>query len=135
MRFLLTMAVVAALAFMAIPLLWTAMHWLVFALVVCVAWRLLSPRRDHYPYQRVRWQAPRPMPAPPPRPVQSKPRPAPELPLEVQVKVEQVRRKVEFLASQAHRFPFASEDLYAVRATGSDYLPRTLDAFLALAPE
>jgi len=56
----------------------------------------------------------------------------PELPIDVQVKVEQIRRKVEVLLSYADRFPPFSQDLYLVRQTASDYLPRTISAYLAL---
>jgi ABC-type nickel/cobalt efflux system permease component RcnA len=58
-------------------------------------------------------------------------RPA-ELPIDVQVKVEQIRRKVDVLLSYADRFPPFSQDLYLVRQTASDYLPRTISAYLAL---
>ncbi|MGI9148674.1 MAG: hypothetical protein ACR2IK_19360 [Chloroflexota bacterium] len=57
---------------------------------------------------------------------------APELPVEVQVKVEQIRRKVDVLLSYAGRFPPFSHDLYLVRQTASEYLPRTIGAYLAL---
>ena len=64
----------------------------------------------------------------------SDPRPLrqPELPIDVQVKVEQIRRKVDVLLSYADRFPPFSQDLYLVRQTASDYLPRTIDAYLAM---
>ena len=58
-----------------------------------------------------------------------------ELPIDVQVKVEQIRRKVDVLLSYADRFPPFSQDLYLVRETASDYLPRTLNSFLSLPPE
>ena len=50
----------------------------------------------------------------------------------MQVKVEQIRRKVDVLLSYADRFPPFSQDLYLVRQTASDYLPRTINAYLAL---
>src|SRR5712691_8762198 len=55
-----------------------------------------------------------------------------ELPIDIQVKVEQIRRKVDVLLSYADRFPPFSQDLYLVRQTASDYLPRTIGAYLAL---
>src|SRR5207237_4242521 len=58
-----------------------------------------------------------------------------ELPIDVQVKVEQIRRKVDVLLGYADRFPPFSKDLYLVRQTASDYLPRTIQAFLALPAE
>jgi hypothetical protein len=69
--------------------------------------------------------------------VASDPRPLrqPELPIDVQVKVEQIRRKVDVLLSYADRFPPFSQDLYLVRQTASDYLPRTIDAYLALSKQ
>lgn len=55
-----------------------------------------------------------------------------ELPIDLQVKVEQIRRKVDVLLGFADRFPPFSQDLYLVRQTASDYLPRTVNAFLSL---
>lgn len=58
-----------------------------------------------------------------------------ELPIDVQVKVEQIRRKVDVLLGYADRFPPFSQDLFLVRQTASDYLPRTINTFLSLPPE
>jgi hypothetical protein len=55
-----------------------------------------------------------------------------ELPIDVQVKVEQIRRKVDVLLGYADRFPPFSRDLYLVRQTAADYLPRTISTFLGL---
>src|SRR5215469_12462281 len=55
-----------------------------------------------------------------------------ELPIDLQVKVEQIRRKVEVLLGYADRFPPFSQDLHLVRQTASDYLPRTVNAFLSM---
>jgi len=55
-----------------------------------------------------------------------------DLPIDLQVKVEQIRRKVDVLLGYADRFPPFSQDLYLVRQTASEYLPRTVNAFLAL---
>jgi hypothetical protein len=55
-----------------------------------------------------------------------------ELPIDMQVKVEQIRRKVDVLLSYADRFPPFSQDLYLVRQTASDYLPRTVNSFLSM---
>jgi hypothetical protein len=55
-----------------------------------------------------------------------------ELPIDIQVKVEQIRRKVDVLLGYADRFPPFSQDLYLVRQTASDYLPRTINAFLSM---
>ena len=72
----------------------------------------------------------RPSEAPRPRP-----RRQTELPIDVQVKVEQIRRKVDVLLGYADRFPPFSQDLYLVRQTASEYLPRTISAFLSLSHE
>jgi hypothetical protein len=58
-----------------------------------------------------------------------------ELPIDIQVKVEQIRRKVDVLLGYADRFPPFSQDLYLVRQTASDYLPRTVNAFLSMPPD
>jgi hypothetical protein len=55
-----------------------------------------------------------------------------ELPIDIQVKVEQIRRKVDVLLGYADRFPPFSQDLYLVRQTATDYLPRTIDTYLSL---
>jgi ABC-type nickel/cobalt efflux system permease component RcnA len=55
-----------------------------------------------------------------------------ELPIDLQVKVEQIRRKVDVLLGYADRFPPFSQDLFLVRQTATDYLPRTIEAFLAM---
>jgi hypothetical protein len=72
----------------------------------------------------------RPSQAPRPRPFRQT-----ELPIDVQVKVEQIRRKVEVLLGYADRFPPFSKDLYLVQQTASEYLPRTINAFLSLSRE
>lgn len=54
------------------------------------------------------------------------------LPIDVEVKVEQIRRKVEVLLGYASQFPVFSHDLYLVRQTASEYLPRTIEAYRAL---
>jgi hypothetical protein len=59
----------------------------------------------------------------------------PELPIDVKVKVEQIRRKVDVLLSYADRFPPMSHDLYLVRQTAGEYLPRTVEAYLSLPTE
>ncbi|HEY1293815.1 MAG TPA: hypothetical protein VGJ60_12090 [Chloroflexota bacterium] len=55
-----------------------------------------------------------------------------ELPIDMQVKVEQIRRKVDVMLGYADRFPPFSQDLYLVRQTATDYLPRTVNAFLSM---
>lgn len=55
-----------------------------------------------------------------------------ELPIDVQVKVEQIRSKADVLLGYADRFPPFSQDLYIVRQTTADYLPRTINAYLSV---
>ena len=118
--------------------------WLLFGFLI---WAVFSmshgPRRQQWTrhsWQNQPWsgyRTPRPtqarvQPREPPVPAQPAAQPRPELPIDVQVKVEQIRRKVEVLLGFASRFPPFSQDLYLVRQTASDYLPRTIDAYLAL---
>jgi hypothetical protein len=81
------------------------------------------PGRATAPAQPLRQQRPRPRP---------EARPRRELPIDVQVKVDQIRRKADVLLGYADRFPPLSQDLHIVRQTTADYLPRTVDAYLAL---
>lgn len=77
-------------------------------------------------------------PAPAPAPAAVRPaRPAkqPQLPIDLQVKVDQIRRKTDVLLSYANRFPPFSHELYLVRQTAEDYLPRTINTFLSMPPE
>lgn len=74
-------------------------------------------------------------PAPaPPKPL-PEPDPISRLPFDVQLRVQQIRSKVEALMKHASEFPFASKDLFVLQRTRTDYLPATLDAYLALPPE
>jgi hypothetical protein len=50
------------------------------------------------------------------------------------MKVAQIKRKAEVLQKHAPEFPLGSEAGYFVKAISTDYLPRTLDAYLALPP-
>src|SRR5205823_2860713 len=70
----------------------------------------------------------RAQPAPPARPAG----PRRDLPVDLQIKVEQIRHKADVLLGYAGRFPPFSHDLHIVRQTAADYLPRTIDAYLAL---
>ncbi|MDE3074792.1 MAG: hypothetical protein KGJ86_05135 [Chloroflexota bacterium] len=127
------------------------MPWFVFGFLM---WGIFvvarGPRRGRLSRGRYYWEPlppqafrsrsapPRPRPelrpAPPSRAV-PKQAPHAELPIDVQVKVEQIRRKVEVLLGYASRFPPFSKDLYLVRQTAGDYLPRTIDAYFKLSPE
>ncbi len=74
--------------------------------------------------------APEPSPAP-----ASPPDPLERLPLGARVMVEQIRHKAALLLQHADRFPVGSKDLFVLRRTTEEYLPATLDAYLALSPE
>jgi hypothetical protein len=120
--------------------------WLLIALGVWLFWHEDGHHRRAR--HRPRDWAPMPEPAPaqgPDRKRRAKtgetdaPGPRPlrqtELPIDVKVKVEQIKRKVDVLLSYADRFPPFSQDLYLVRQTASDYLPRTINAYLAMPKE
>jgi hypothetical protein len=112
-----------------------------WVLIVIGIWMLVAPRRRH---RRSRdaasvaaarpVAAPQPVAAEPPAPVATA-RPKRELPIDVRVKVEQIRHKADLLLGYADRFPPFSHDLHVVRQTAADYLPRTVEAYLALPGE
>jgi hypothetical protein len=56
------------------------------------------------------------------------------LPVDVQIKVETIRRKAEALIQYVDYFPTGSQDLYVVQRTTIEYLPNTVNAYLALPP-
>jgi hypothetical protein len=116
-------------------------HFWPVLLVLFGFWLLVrgDRRGRHWDWERAsRRSAPRPTSetvatVEPPRPRPSgKPR---ELPIDLQVKVEQIRRKVDVLLGYADRFPPFSHELYLVRQTADDYLPRTINAYLSMPPE
>lgn len=121
-------------------------------LILLGAWMFWHEDGRHYRRHGGRWRPQRVVPRPEAmtqrqqqptegyqRPSQAPPQPRPfrpaELPIDVQVKVEQIRRKVEVLLGYADRFPPFSKDLYLVRQTASEYLPRTINTFLSLPRE
>jgi hypothetical protein len=120
----------------------TVHFWPLF-LVGFGAWLLFRDggRHRRWDWDRHAWQAPAsPRPAEPVKPAEPAPRRAksakrPELPIDLQVKVEQIRRKVDVLLGYADRFPPFSHELYLVRQTADDYLPRTINAYLGMPPE
>ena len=150
MKVILVTLAVVVLLMMAVPLWMTVVFaaefilpWLMIGLLVWSVYMLCQGPR-HRRWNRVTWQT-RPMPPPrpaypgPTAPAPPPPRPQPaaraELPIDVRVKVEQIRRKVEVLLGYASRFPPFSKDLFLVQQTASEYLPRTIDAYLALPTE
>src|SRR5438105_1471389 len=137
--------VLAVVAFMLVATLFAGVFWVVGAgwpwlLIGLGAWLFRHEDGRHHrrrggrhrvqpvaqSQSETRKKADEPAPQPP-RPLRQT-----ELRIDVQVKVEQIRRKVDVLLGYADRFPPFSQDLYLVRETASDYLPRTINAFMAL---
>jgi hypothetical protein len=54
------------------------------------------------------------------------------LPSDIQVKVAEIRAEILDLLPRTTAFPVGSEDLYVIQRTATDYLPSTLNAYLAL---
>jgi hypothetical protein len=54
------------------------------------------------------------------------------LPSDVQSKVAEIRQEVLDILPSANQFSAGSEDLYVIQRTATDYLPATLEAYLAL---
>jgi len=125
--------VIPALIVLGIFLWHAVLPWLALGLLL---WAGLSfanrPRRGgwaRHDVRRATWARPVP-PSPSARPASQ----VDALPIDLRVKVEQIRRKAEVLQDHASRFPPFSEDLYTVRQIASDYLPRTVQAYLSLPP-
>lgn len=127
----------------AIAVAFAAVHVLPVLLILAGIWLLVKATRGSGGHQQA-WAASRPKPQPEPRRAPSRPvgpagqqprrdaEPRRVLPIDVEVKAEQIRRKADLLLGYADRFPPFSHDLYLVRQTAADYLPRTLAAYLAL---
>jgi len=84
------------------------------------------------------WRPPTVPPAAQPPPASS-PAPPPadateRLPPEERTQVGRIRRKAAVLIQQADRFPAGSRNLYLVQRMLDQYLPSTVDAYLALPP-
>jgi ABC-type nickel/cobalt efflux system permease component RcnA len=118
--------------------------WLLIGLGMWLFWRG-DGRHHRARHQRLAWDTAarhghrterREPPAERQRPAEKRSAATPpgesELPIDIQVKVEQIRRKVDVLLSYADRFPPFSQDLYLVRQTASDYLPRTISTYLSV---
>jgi hypothetical protein len=54
------------------------------------------------------------------------------LPVDVQTRVARIRAEILDLLPHAAEFPVGSQDLFVLRRTAIDYLPRTIEAYLAL---
>jgi hypothetical protein len=133
----------------AIWLMGSAIHWIGPVLLIWGLFMLLRGPGQRHRRGWSRWDAPPPRAARratppagwdrPVRPAAGTPSPAaapksPEsaLPIDVQLKVDQIRRKAEALLGYADSFPRFSHDLYLVRRTAAEYLPRTIEAYLAV---
>jgi hypothetical protein len=139
-------AVVVLSLFVAPWLVWAGLAFGLMAVLVGPRRRRARQRRlqrlgiDRW--QDVWWTTPTPEPASPPQappPVppapESPPDPLARLPLGARVMVEQIRHKATLLLQHADRFPLGSKDLFVLRRTTEEYLPATLDAYLALSPD
>ena len=114
-------------------------EWLLFGLFLWGLFAILGPGRHHRHHGRRRdpmglnWQGPAQQ-----FPTQVYPRnsdaDAGRLPVDVQIKVETIRRKAEALIQYVDYFPTGSQDLYVVQRTTIEYLPNTVNAYLALPP-
>jgi hypothetical protein len=76
-------------------------------------------------------QAP-PIRAEAPKPIATAVDPAEKLPEQQRDQVWRIRRKAESLLQSADRFPAGSRNLYLVQRTVDEYLPSTLDTYLAM---
>lgn len=56
------------------------------------------------------------------------------LPADVQSRVAQIRQEILELLPHTAQFPVGSPDLYVLQRTAVDYLPTTIEAYLALPP-
>src|SRR5260370_16049700 len=148
--------IVAVVVFSLVAMLFAGMAWVIggawpWLLIGLGMWLFWREDGRHHRARRHRWAwetgsvrhghkserdapgAERPEPAPKKKTrSDEKPLKQSELPIDIQVKVEQIRRKVDVLLGYANRFPPFSQDLYLVRQTASDYLPRTIDTYLSL---
>ena len=114
-------------------------EWLLFGLFLWGLFAILGPGGHHRHHGRRRdpmglnWQGPAQQ-----FPTQVYPRNsdanAGRLPVDVQIKVETIRRKAEALIQYVDYFPTGSQDLYVVQRTTIEYLPNTVNAYLALPP-
>jgi hypothetical protein len=137
---LLIAVVIATLGSLFAGLFWllgSTWPWLLIAAGAWLFWHQ-DGRHNRRRQARATWIA-RDTPAPKQQPTPAKKTAAAaqaigqrELPIDMQVKVEQIRRKVDVLLGYADRFPPFSQDLYLVRQTASEYLPKTINTFLSM---
>jgi hypothetical protein len=132
--------VVVVLVASVLGVVFGTLHLWPLLLVGLGVWLLFRGGGHHrQDWRRPAWQPHPPAgetpPAQAPRPPRSRSPRRPELPIDLQVKVEQIRRKVDVLLGYADRFPPFSHELYLVRQTAEDYLPRTINAYLSMPPQ
>ncbi|MBV9354281.1 MAG: hypothetical protein JO023_02015 [Chloroflexi bacterium] len=157
---LIPLALCALLVFMVtVPLIWLAFHMLHFIAPLLLIWGAFMLMRGSS--RRRRWagryappsdwnagtqRRPRADPPAPPagwdQPVSPSTQLAREagqtpadwekLPPDVRAKVQLIQQKADALAQYESAFPPFSHDLYVVRRTTAEYLPRTIDAYLAV---
>jgi hypothetical protein len=129
------MVVVVGLALLALLVLVGGFgEWLLFGLFLWGFFAVVRPgmrHRRHRQRVRGRWQQPSFWEQQPSSWIAER---AGRLPVDVQMKAEQISRKAESLMQYADRFPTGSQDLYVLQKTTTEYLPNTLDAYLALPP-
>jgi hypothetical protein len=129
------MVVVVGLALLALVVLAGGFgEWLLFGLFLWGFFAIVRPgmqHRHHRQRMRGRWQQPALWEQQPSSWIAQR---AGRLPVDVQMKAEQISRKAESLIQYADRFPTGSQDLYVLQRTTEEYLPNTLDAYLALPP-
>ena len=140
------LAAVVAAAAVVVGLVLHAVPFLLIGLAVWWLAKVMTGGGHHRRYREPVHAAPRPgqtwhqdarpsaRPTTRTRPAATRaaPRRPRDLPIDVQLKVEQIRHKADVLSSYADRFPPFSQDLYIVRQTTADYLPRTVNTYLAV---
>ena len=120
-------------------------EWFLFALFIYAAVAMMRRPRRHR-HWNVYESEPVPRLAPPPADPGDEPRAirrslpqvsamtSGRLPVAYQAKVDEILRRTDGLLKYADTFPIGSEDLYVVKQTALDYLPTTINAYLALPP-
>lgn len=150
MKLIFFIALIVGLSMVAVPLwvaTWSILSfttpWLLFAFL---AWVFLEvgrrPRQEKWAQRQREYRArrsarPRANAATtsaPPGPT-PEPAPAPELPDDIRARIDRINAKVEVLLGYGARFAAYSKELYLVRETGREYLPRTIQAYLAVPRE
>jgi hypothetical protein len=122
-------------------------EWFLFALFIYAALAMMRrPRRARRWHSYQAEPVPRLLPDQPPSEPSDDPRAirrtlpqvsamtSGRLPVAYQAKVDEILRRIDGLLKYADKFPVGSEELYVVKQTALDYLPTTINAYLALPP-